>query len=91
MQPHSVLEPWNIIIPFLSCVVWHMQGDTQVKSEHEKIQVISYSGSRSQRYAVEEAVEGEFSSWTCRVLSEEPYIARIQKDCTVQTSACKVR
>ena len=41
VQAKAILEPWYVIITFLSCFVWCMQSHTHINTYDQKLHIVT--------------------------------------------------
>ena len=83
---YTVLEARYVVVTALAGVIRSMESDSEIETQNEELHVVAQTCTCAQRYLIEHAREGDFALRMTVVLFKIPYVAGIDKECTVKVS-----
>lgn len=78
MEGKTILEAFDVVEARFGCGVRSMKSDTEVETKNKKIKVIAQTGASAESN-VAECFRSEFAAGTCRIVAQQPHIARIEE------------
>ena len=86
MEGKSVAEFGNVVIAALAGFVGGMQCYAHIETDDQEVHVVAQSGAGTQCQLLGQAAQVEFGVGARFVLAQQPYVAGIQENGTVQVA-----
>ena len=82
----TIFETINIKVTGLTCIIWHMKGNSPVQAQNQEVQIVTNTNTCSQSQIVQEMTQAKFGVgeyltgfWIIIILVEVPDVTGIKE------------